>query len=164
MHTNEESCNWLTYACQIWNPLCYAMQASVILEFNHIINRGLRNSLSALPFNHCQPGKSCAYKEEQNHWSGHYKNALRTGMAKTTAHGNTVLPLHKAPRSLTQPLVSFCRCKLRQNKVNDCNDQWWSLKSITHSIHIQYKGQPSSDSAHTVLTVLLRVWYCKIIS
>lgn len=30
-------------------PPCYAMQASVILDFNHIINRGLLNSLSALP-------------------------------------------------------------------------------------------------------------------
>lgn len=52
-------------------PLCYAMQASVTLDFNHIINRGLLHSLSALPFNHCQLGKSWAYKEEQSH----HKNA-----------------------------------------------------------------------------------------
>ena len=48
-------------------PLCYAMQASVILSFNRIINRGLLNSLSALLFNHCQPRKSWACKEEQSH-------------------------------------------------------------------------------------------------
>lgn len=153
-------------------PCVNAMQVSVILDFNHIINRGLLNSFSALPFNHCQPRKSWAHKEEQSHWSGHHKNAriwqswntLRTGMAKTTAHGNTALPMHKAPRSFIQPLISFCRSKLQQNKVNNYNDQQGSLKSITLSIPTQYKGQPSSDSAHTVLTVLLWVSYCKIIS
>lgn len=46
--------------------LCYAMQASVILDFNHTNNRGLLNSPSALPFSHCQPGKRWPCKEEQN--------------------------------------------------------------------------------------------------
>lgn len=76
--------------------LYYVIQASVILDFDHTNNRGLLNSPPALPFNHCLPGKSWAHKEEQNH-----KNTLRTGMATTTAHGNTVLPMHKVPQSLT---------------------------------------------------------------
>lgn len=47
--------------------LCYTMQASVILGFHHIINSSILNSLSALLFNHCQPGNSWAYMEELNH-------------------------------------------------------------------------------------------------
>lgn len=50
--------------------LCYAMQASAILDFNHTNNnKGPLNTSSALPFSHCQPGKRWAHKEEQSHRS-----------------------------------------------------------------------------------------------
>lgn len=140
-------------------PLCYATQAPVIPDFNHIINTGLFHSLSALPFNHCQPGKRGAWKEEQNHWSRHHKNTLRTGTAEVTA------------QRTADPHTATCFVLQVQTAAKWSQWLWWparifkihySIKTIHYPT--QYKGQPSSGSLHTLLTVLLRISYSKIIS
>lgn len=104
MHTNEKSCNGLIYACQIWKKLCYTMQASVILDFHHIINSSFLNSLSALLFNHCQPGKSWAYKEELNHWPRHQQKCIHLSLKILRAgHGQNHCPWKPRAPPRTEP-------------------------------------------------------------
>lgn len=128
--------------------LCYAMQASVILDSNHTNDRGSLNSPSALPFSHCQPGKSWAHKEEQNHWS------------ITKIHSGQVLP---HPLLMEVPPIHKCCSPSHSPLSHSAGANCSKTKSVIMRIFkIHYSINPcpiqraSSDSAHTMLKVL----YC----
>lgn len=67
----KKSCSGLEYACQIWKKTVLHIQASVTLDFHHIMNSTF---LCSLLFNHCQPGKSWVYKKELSLRSRYHKN------------------------------------------------------------------------------------------
>lgn len=127
--------------------LCYATLASVILDFNHTNNRGPLNSPSALPFSHCQPGKSWAHKEEQNHRS------------ITKIHSGQVLPQPLLTEIQLHPCTKCCSPVSHSAGAN-CSK---TKSVIVRIFKIHYSINPcpiqrvSSDSAHTMLKVL----YCK---
>lgn len=101
------------------------IQASVTLDFHHIMNSSL---LCSLLFNHCQPGKSWVYKKELSLRSRHHKNTYiwvskYSGqvMAKLSFMETHSSPIHQVPQSLIRPLASLCRCKLHPKSLSDCH-------------------------------------------
>lgn len=125
--------------------LCYAMQAFIILDFNHTNNRGSLNSPLALQFSHCQPGKSWAHKEQQNHWS------------ITKIHSGQVLP---QPLLMEIQFHSPSHSPLSHSAGANCSK---TKPVIVRIFKIHYSINPCpiqralSNSAHTMLKVL----YCK---